>query len=120
MTGSPGPAAAGARACWADVALRRFLVQQGVGQLADAMASMALATVIVTELDETITPAGVARALLTPALPLVLAAPIATIVADRVDRRRALALTGCLRALIVVGAAATPIVGGRILAYTVM
>jgi hypothetical protein len=105
---------AGSRIGWADDSLRRFLALQATGQAADAATSIVLAGVIVTEVEGAVTPAAVARALLTAAAPMVVAAPLAAAVADRIDRRRGLAATSVVRAALTVVAVAVPATGGAL------
>jgi hypothetical protein len=120
VTEAAGHSPTGATISSAGVTLGRFLVWQGLGQAADAVASVALAGIIVVEVERAVTPGGVVRALVTTAVPLVVAAPLAAWVADRVDRRRGLAGAGVGRALLTVAAVAVPIVGGQALSYATL
>lgn len=103
-----------------DAHLRRFLLSQGGGQIADAMTTLTLAQVIVFDLERGATPGALARALITTSLPFLIAGPLAGVVADRWHRRRTLAVTTTTRGLLTLIAIVVPITRSPFVGYIVV
>ncbi|MFZ4810336.1 MAG: MFS transporter [Ilumatobacteraceae bacterium] len=104
---------------WRGARLRRFLLLHGAGQTADAMVTLALAQVIVFQIEQGASPATVVRVLCTAMVPYLVAGPIAGVIADRWPRRRSLAATSTVRAVLVLLAVSVPETGSRVLGYAV-
>jgi len=103
---------------WKLALVRRFLLLQGAGQVADAMISLALAQVVVFQLERGASPGTIAKLLITATLPYVIIGPIAGVVSDRWSRRRSLAITSTVRAALALCAIAVPITHSRLLGYS--
>jgi len=97
--------------------VRRFLALQGAGQMGDAMISLALAQVVVFQLERGATPGAIARVLLTATLPYLLIGPIAGFISDRWPRRASLAAVSLVRCWLALGALAVPLTANRLLGY---
>jgi MFS family permease len=81
---------------------RRFLVGQFSAQLADAMFTIVVATTILFENESGPAASRLAQMVVSAAVPLVLAGPLAGIVTDRFSRRRILWVGQILRSLMCV------------------
>ena len=103
---------------WKSARVRRFLRLQGAGQVADALISLALAQVVVFQLERGASPGTIAKLLITATLPYVIIGPIAGVVSDRWSRRRSLAITSTVRAALALCAIAVPITHSRLLGYS--
>lgn len=96
---------------------RHFTLSQMAGQAADAMTTLALAQVVVFDLERGASPAALTRAVATAAVPIVLAGPVAGFAADRWRRRSTLISASAARALLTLAALMVPATGSALLGY---
>ncbi|MGZ4620666.1 MAG: apolipoprotein N-acyltransferase [Blastococcus sp.] len=82
---------------------------QATGQLADGLAQIAFAQLVLFDIGRGATPARVAVVLAVTLLPFSVAGPIAGVLIDRWDRRRTLVVASWLRAGLALGGAATAV-----------
>ena len=114
MAAAPGAApAAGFRPGWRGAGallrapvLRRLLAGQAAGQLADGLAQVAFAQLVLFEVGSGATPGRIASVLAATLVPFSVVGPFAGAVLDRWDRRRTLVLTSLCRAAVGLGAVA--------------
>lgn len=104
-------------AVWRLVDLRRLVLLHGTGQAADAMVTIALAQVVVFDIEQGASPATLLRVLCTAMVPYLLAGPVAGVIADRWHRRTSLTCTAFVRSLLVLLAVVVPLTGSRALGY---
>ncbi len=106
------------RRVWQSAPLRRFLLLQGAGQTADAMISLALAQVVVFQLERGATPGTIAKLMLTAALPYLVIGPVAGFVTDRWQRRTSLCISSLVRCALGIGGLIVPLTLSRVLGYS--
>jgi apolipoprotein N-acyltransferase len=97
--------------------LRILIVGQGVGQLADGLAQVSFAQLVIFDVGRGATPGRIAVVLAVTLLPFSVVGPLAGVLIDRWDRRRTLMITSLCRAVLAVTAVAVALVGSELLAY---
>lgn len=95
------------------LAARRFLASQALGQAADAATALVLARVLLAGDTGAVDASTLLDTLAATTVPYVVVGPIAGIVADRWDRRRALGVIHLLRCILTLGAIAAVTSGDR-------
>ena len=98
-------------------AYRRLLAGQAAGQLADGLAQIAYAQVVLFEVGQGATPWEIAKLLAATLLPYSLVGPVAGVVIDRYDRRRVMVAVSLFRAVLVTASVTALAVDSQPLAY---
>ncbi|HEX6419910.1 MAG TPA: apolipoprotein N-acyltransferase [Acidimicrobiales bacterium] len=98
-------------------AYRRLLAGQAAGQLADGLAQIAFAQVVLFEVGQGATPWEIAKLLAATLLPYSLVGPFAGVVIDRYDRRRVMVAVSLFRAALVTAAVSALALDSQALAY---
>lgn len=101
------------REVWGDRPARRFLLSQAFGQAADAITALVVAKALLQTSGGAVDPRALLQALATATVPYALVGPISGLLADRWDRRRALAIAGLVRATLTLVALAAVASGLR-------
>jgi apolipoprotein N-acyltransferase len=114
---------AGFRAGWRGAAgllrgpLRALVAGQGLGQLADGLAQVSFAQLVIFDIGAGATPGRIAGVLAATLLPFSVLGPLAGVFIDRWDRRRALVVTSLCRCVLAVAAVGVALVRSETLAY---
>jgi MFS family permease len=114
---------AGFRAGWRGAAgllrgpLRALVAGQGVGQLADGLAQVSFAQLVIFDIGAGATPGRIAGVLAATLLPFSVVGPLAGVFIDRWDRRRVLVVTSLCRCVVAVAAIGVALVRSEALAY---
>lgn len=98
-------------------AFRRLLAGQAAGQLADGLAQIAFAQVVLFEVGQGATPWEIAKLLAATLLPYSLVGPFAGVVIDRYDRRRVMVAVSLFRAGLVTASVTALALDSQPLAY---
>jgi apolipoprotein N-acyltransferase len=98
-------------------AYRRLLAGQAAGQLADGLAQIAFAQVVLFEVGQGATPWEIAKLLAATLLPYSLVGPFAGVVIDRYDRRRVMVAVSLFRAVLVTASVTALALDSQPLAY---
>ena len=96
---------------------RRLLTGQAAGQLADGLAQIAFAQVVLFEVGEGATPWEIAKLLAATLLPYSLVGPFAGVVIDRYDRRRVMVAVSLFRSVLVTASVTALVLDSQALAY---
>lgn len=85
--------------------VRQFLVSQGLGQAADAVTALVLATALLSPGEQGVDPDALLHTVLVAAIPYATVGPLSGVIADRYSRRRLLGSVNVARAACTVIAA---------------
>jgi apolipoprotein N-acyltransferase len=97
--------------------LRTLVLGQSVGQLADGLAQVSFAQLVIFDIGRGATPGRIAAVLAVTLLPFSLVGPFAGVFIDRWDRRRTLVITSLCRAALAVAAVGIALARSEPLAY---
>jgi apolipoprotein N-acyltransferase len=97
--------------------MRTLVLGQGVGQLADGLAQVSFAQLVIFDIGRGATPGRIAGVLAATLLPFSVVGPLAGVFIDRWDRRRTLIVTSFCRAALAVAAVGVAVVRSEPLAY---
>lgn len=97
--------------------LRTLVAGQGVGQLADGLAQVSFAQLVIFDIGTGATPGRIAGVLAATLLPFSVVGPLAGVFIDRWDRRRALVITSLCRCVLAVAAVGVALARSEVLAY---
>lgn len=98
-------------------AFRRLLAGQAAGQLADGLAQIAFAQVVLFEVGEGATPWEIAKLLAATLLPYSVVGPFAGVVIDRYDRRQVMVAVSVFRSVLVTASVTALVLDSQALAY---
>lgn len=96
---------------------RSLVSGQAAGQLADGLAQISFAQLVLFDIGRGATPARIATVLAATLLPFSVAGPLAGVFIDRWDRRRTLVLTSWLRAALALAGIAAALTRVEVAAY---
>jgi apolipoprotein N-acyltransferase len=97
--------------------LRALVAGQGLGQLADGLAQVSFAQLVIFDIGAGATPGRIAGVLAATLLPFSVVGPLAGVFIDRWDRRRVLVIASVCRGAIAVAAVGVALVRSEPLAY---
>jgi apolipoprotein N-acyltransferase len=97
--------------------LRTLVLGQSVGQLADGLAQVSFAQLVIFDIGRGATPGRIAAVLAVTLLPFSVVGPFAGVLIDRWDRRRTLVITSLCRAALAIVAVGIALAQSEPLAY---
>ena len=97
--------------------LRILVTGQGLGQLADGIAQVSFAQLVIFDIGQGATPGRIAGVLAATLLPFSVAGPLAGVFIDRWDRRRTLVITSLCRGAVAVASVGVALARSELLAY---
>src|SRR4249920_87217 len=97
--------------------LRILVTGQGLGQLADGIAQVSFAQLVIFDIGQGATPGRIAGVLAATLLPFSVAGPLAGVFIDRWDRRRTLVITSLCRGAVAVVSVGVALARSELLAY---
>lgn len=93
--------------------VRQFLTSQGLGQAADAVTALVLATALLSPGEQGVDPDALLHTVLVAAVPYATVGPLSGVIADRYSRRRLLGSVNAVRAALTVVAAVAVAIGDQ-------